>query len=616
MGDKAQTRQMQSASRPPRGELNFIITNPASKTDRADSIRKVRSHAGRRRWDQVRKAQGKEGGFDVSPSVGQEVGAARTTDGAQISVQDEGDSRAFLSLSETPTSTTIAPTTAGDTPLPYYYPLTVTDVEGCERSEGAMVATGPTSISLIPNQQIMSSQHFPGIGLGSPGTGILDPFQTYVQSPLSQDSVSTAYKYCLSVLWPQLMPGLPTSTQQAGVQTWYSLSMTDPALHSAMLYGAYAHQRAQSISKQPAHFSNSDASRQLVLAEVDAISKINSAIQDPSRATSDAIILSVLCLANNDRPTDQTPVAHSPFQPPLRSLQWLDVYGTSWPNPVHQAGLVRIIELCGGLDPIRLPGLAAVISFSDILAASRLLSRPRLPFVALGNDHPLSILQYTRDSASDASNEVDLDVPPSVIATPEMHEAFQAARAYMTLIERFLGGAYLGAQYTQALCDARNFVQWHIMSLLPATQVSSLTVQNTWISESCRLALVIFGIGVIFPLPPQSAPLLELVKLLQRHFPPRSANDDPTSAGGLSFSDNGLQKTLLWCLVMGGIAAFNTRERGWFVDELRFLSAENGLLTWREIRPLLKAVLWFDCACDRGGEKLWDEVRGSVRMII
>ncbi|KAL3465415.1 hypothetical protein BJX64DRAFT_285359 [Aspergillus heterothallicus] len=590
MGDRAQGKK-QPSGRPPRRELNFIITNPASKTDHAESIRRVRSHAGRRRWDQAKNRHGREGFDGERRVVGQELSgvAVSTTEGVEIDMrgddEQEDDRRAILgSSSRLPISTT----TAEDNPSSSFQPQIVTEVQGPERFRTTMAVTGDnaaeTGTALILNQQTMFSQHPPGI-VGSLGAGMLDPFQTYIQSPLSQDTVSTAFKYCLSVLWPSLMPGLPTAsaTQHAGTQTWFSLSMTDPALHSSMLYGAYAHQRAHSVANHP---KNSQSSRELVLAEVDAISKINSAIQNPVKATSDAIILSVLCLANNDRPAEQQAVPQSPFQPPLKSLQWLDIYGTSSPNPVHQAGLVRIIELCGGLDMIQLPGLAAVISFSDILAASRSLSQPRLPFVGLGSD-PLSTLQF---ATAHGTNELDPEISITLKATPELHDALQAARAYVALVERFLDGLYLGERYTQVLCDARNFVQWHIMSLLPANRLSSLLAsRNFWVYESCRLALIIFGVGVIFPLPPQSAPLVELARLLERQL----RFGDNRNSMGLCFlsSDNaGLAKIRLWFLVMGGIAAFGTREREWFVGELARSCLENcsngeDLLTWNERTP-------------------------------
>jgi hypothetical protein len=55
-------------------------------------------------------------------------------------------------------------------------------------------------------------------------------------------------------------------------------------------------------------------------------------------------------------------MTRSPFQPPLRSLQWRDIYGSQPSNPVHMAGLAELVKLRGGLENIRLPGLASALS--------------------------------------------------------------------------------------------------------------------------------------------------------------------------------------------------------------------------------------------------------------
>jgi len=99
------------------------------------------------------------------------------------------------------------------------------------------------------------------------------------------------------------------------------------------------------------------------MCETTTIRLLNEVMSDPSRAVTDAVILSVLCMASNSHQgVALIPSAQSPFYPPLRSLQWLDVYGALSANPVHVRGLAQLIELRGGLENIALPGLAATIS--------------------------------------------------------------------------------------------------------------------------------------------------------------------------------------------------------------------------------------------------------------
>lgn len=172
----------------------------------------------------------------------------------------------------------------------------------------------------------------------------------------------------------------------------------------------------------------------------------------------------------------------------------------------------------------------------------------------------------------------------------------------MSLVERFIDGMSVVPESATILCDSRNSLQWHIMSLPPASHLGSVGSHATQSYEIYRIALMIFGVGVIFPLPPQSAPLPELVRLLQLEL-----QSSPSSGSRTNIH--------LWCLFMGGIAATGTQERKWFVDELRRYcehDASVSISTWDEARVILKSVLWLDIACNSGGKDLWNEVRGTL----
>jgi hypothetical protein len=158
-----------------------------------------------------------------------------------------------------------------------------------------------------------------------------------------------------------MMPRSSIGVNHAGVQGWFSNSLSNSALHSAMLFGSYSHRRVMWQMKRQSYFSTDDE-RNMAICESDSIKRINLAIQNPREAATDSIILSVLCLATNrERPIGDH-FQKSPFQSPLRSLQWLDVYGRLSSNPVHQAGLVQLVQLKGGLEKIEIPGLAGVIA--------------------------------------------------------------------------------------------------------------------------------------------------------------------------------------------------------------------------------------------------------------
>lgn len=104
----------------------------------------------------------------------------------------------------------------------------------------------------------------------------------------------------------------------------------------------------------------------LELSYAAAITMISKSLQHPENAMADTIALSVLILAelatSEEYASEMIRSRDSPFDAPFQSLQWIDVYSSLPPNPIHVEGLIKIIKLKGGLENIKLPCLAAIIS--------------------------------------------------------------------------------------------------------------------------------------------------------------------------------------------------------------------------------------------------------------
>jgi hypothetical protein len=130
------------------------------------------------------------------------------------------------------------------------------------------------------------------------------------------------------------------------------------------LFGAISHQRLHCLRKgKTGDIFRPQDNEMLIFFELESIQRVNEAIQNPSRALSDEVILSVMILVHNrvdELMLDEN--LRSPFQSPLRGLQWLDIYGRPMPNPVHLSGLIQLIKMRGGLEQIKLPGLAPILS--------------------------------------------------------------------------------------------------------------------------------------------------------------------------------------------------------------------------------------------------------------
>ena len=144
---------------------------------------------------------------------------------------------------------------------------------------------------------------------------------------------------------------------------WLPRARDNKALYTAFLYGAAGHMqtRKRLEGAQIAPQTREEKLEQIICESV-AVKQLNSLMKDSSQATSDDIILAVLCMAFNRIDYSGWNTPDSWPKAPLRNLQWLDVYGGLSLNDQHIKGLLALIESKGGLDKMSLPGLAETIS--------------------------------------------------------------------------------------------------------------------------------------------------------------------------------------------------------------------------------------------------------------
>lgn len=160
------------------------------------------------------------------------------------------------------------------------------------------------------------------------------------------------------------MPSSNRERKNMSVLSWFELSRHDSTLFTLFLYCAISHQRLRQLTGSiTGDVSGAAPSKEILrISELESIKEVNKEIQTPSRAVSDGIILSVASLANHTGDELIWEVKQSPFQPPLQSLQWLDIYGSLLPNHVHLNGLGQLIKLKEGPKKTTLRGLAPILS--------------------------------------------------------------------------------------------------------------------------------------------------------------------------------------------------------------------------------------------------------------
>lgn len=178
-------------------------------------------------------------------------------------------------------------------------------------------------------------------------------------------------------------------------------------------------------------------------------------------------------------------------------------------------------------------------------------------------------------------------------------EIFCSLNAYTDIVEHCAEG---GTEYDACLlADRRNACQHALVSFLPMSQAhnnSSLRTQEM-IHKACRLACLVYGAGVILPLPGQSTPLGELAEQIQ---------DVLQSPKDHTIWDNRQTAvTLLWVLTLGGIAAEGFASRHWYVLQLNRAMTYNQIGSWPNLRSKLELIVWYPRACDKAGRGLWAE---------
>lgn len=168
---------------------------------------------------------------------------------------------------------------------------------------------------------------------------------------------------------------------------------------------------------------------------------------------------------------------------------------------------------------------------------------------------------------------------------------------YTSVLERYISGESPQMD-NQTLCDWRNLLQ-HRVSSLPMRQDRAISSIQY---EIFRISLIIYSIGVTFPLPGPGAPFLPLAKMLLSNL--RCLNFELVSSVVPESQD-----IFLWVLTMGCIAATGSADRSWFAKRLCAHIISRDIVEWSQYKTRLKKFLWLDLACDMAGRFVWNELQ-------
>lgn len=186
--------------------------------------------------------------------------------------------------------------------------------------------------------------------------------------------------------------------------------------------------------------------------------------------------------------------------------------------------------------------------------------------------------------------------------SPELSQFFDAVRSYIHILEG-IEKRQIPLELSK-IADQRNFIQHSVLCLPPGVQITASYPGGLLLYDACRIAALIFCLGVVFPLPYETSPLPVLAEMLKQEL------EKILKIPGPPLESRRQNEALLWVVVMGGIAAAGTRERPWFAAQVHNLTRKNGVRRWSELVTIMESMLWLGSACDHAGRELWDEGGG------
>ncbi|KAJ9613098.1 hypothetical protein H2200_003039 [Cladophialophora chaetospira] len=580
----------------PPQRYSFVNARPQTKAEKRQTRTAIRSHIGRWTQEKQQKLEGNVVSASEKDSPPESSRTVSLSPGSTDQTRPRRPDRVASVWSESVEETSDSRSSLGGT-----------EHDADDISARALVSSVDREWEALPPNTIVQVL----------GSGILDPFRTY-PSNFPSALVSQAHEYwddetiALKVLWPGLTPRPLVGAEPPASKAWFPMALNDPvALHS-LLFGALSHKRLNLLRGAGAHVNLDVASLEVDMrrCEIESIALINKALRKDNTIT-DAMIVSVLCMAANawdltlERFLEQSAPAPV-FDPLLKSLQWLDIYGLLSVHPTHAAGLVQLIKLRGGLHKIQTPGLAATVFYSGIINASKSLTAPIFPFIPLaeGDDQNQNetLWSLLGTSPSELRDEFVFNGLFDLGLTDELALVLVAMQRYGQCVQLFVDGVLPDLDLAR-FCDRRNLIQ-HTLLTLPSDRDLPDPSSPHPIYEPTRLAMVIYSLTVIFPLPPQTAPLAVLTGQLKAAL---QATDLRSSWS----SSHQARRLLIWVLCIGAVAARDVPEdRSWFVAVLRRLTAKETRLKQFENlkRDVLSRILWLDRSCDAAGRFLWKEV--------
>jgi hypothetical protein len=206
------------------------------------------------------------------------------------------------------------------------------------------------------------------------GAGRVDPFWSYpVEKPesslhelmdfgkvphfrfYSRINLNAVVTYMVPGLRPDDMDNFgPNSVSKA----WFSASLTSPLLFHALAFAGSVHM--DFMHGSPLY----PISPQALSHKLRVIRKLAEIIENKDELSRDECVLVIFILASYEtlKPTKEVKDKRLPFNSPLKRKEWLAVSGRTECVPEHKMAILYLLNLRGGLEALKLSGVAECIA--------------------------------------------------------------------------------------------------------------------------------------------------------------------------------------------------------------------------------------------------------------
>ena len=310
----------------------------------------------------------------------------------------------------------------------------------------------------------------------------------------------------------------------------------------------------------------------------------------------------------------------------------------------HTGALYRVVDLRGGIDTLSIGGFAADMNYMDLIRSTQKLCRPHFRLAKILNS---VIKDHFRHKYFGHAGDFVLDTPEpmrrgegargiDMLAdhglAEEFEEMMRNLRIWVRVLAKYQNQTIIRPDLS-IMASHRDLLQHRLLSTISphgfldfhrineVNETPSMD-QAGDIKRLVQLALIIFSLGVYFPVTYPRPYKVLMTELKAQITQDREA-----------LLRLGLHHFLIWLCMLGSLCAATVLEddaKDWFIDilcqaEAALAGTSGGLgmpptiharivvRPWAQVKEgSLVPFVWWDEACDAGGQIIWEEVRKKM----